>query len=343
MAYAILAECYVLKNGNTSDPQWLRLASESARESVQLNPELAAAHIGVGIASLTQRQMDDARRELERARILDPANAEVWMWLAENYAQNDEKAQAEDSYKHAMSLNTDFWPAYFRYGIFLYKNSRYTDAISIWEEARSRTPDNILVLRNLGAAYHMVSRYEDAASAFQRALELQPTASIYNNIGTARFYQGHYSEAVVAFEKAVDKYASSYLYWGNLGDARRWTPSEASKANEAYSNAIRLVLEKLMSAPDDPELLSSLAVYYAKSGDRKRAAEALARLEMLSHRTSGSYFKAAVSYEVTGDRIKALQSLEKAINAHYSLQEIKNEPELTSLRTDRRYQEILAP
>ena len=343
MAYVILAECYILKNGTKPDPQWLRLASESARKSVQLNADLAAAHMAQGFVNLSEHQMEEARRELEWARELDPANAEVWMWLAEYYAQSGDKARAEDFYKQAMVRNSDYWPDYGRYGSFLFNDGRYSDAINVWETARGRTPDNIIILKNLGAAYNSVSRYEDAASTFQRALEVEPTAAIYTNLGTARFFQGHYSDATAAFEKAVDKNATSYRNWGNLGDARRWTPSEAAKANEAYSNAIRIVLERLMAAPDDADLQSSLAMFYAKSGDRKGAAVALTRLEMLPHRTPGSYFKATVSYEITGDRGKALLSLEKAIEAHYSLQEIKNEPELTALRTDRRYQEILAP
>jgi tetratricopeptide (TPR) repeat protein len=340
VALASLADAYLQKNAESPDPQWLRLASDSARKSVQLNPDLAVAHMAQGIVNLSARQMEEARRELQRARDLDPANAEVWMWLAEYYAQSVDKARAEDFFKQAVLRNSDYWPAYGRWGSFLYKESRYSEAINVWETARARTPDNIIILNNLGAAYISVSRYEDAASTFQRALELEPTASIYNNLGTARFFQGHYSDAAATFEKAVDKNATSYRYWGNLGDARRWTPSEAARANEAYSNAIRLVLERLMEDPDDTDLQSSLAVYYAKSGDRKRADDALARLEMLPNRTPGSYFKAAVGYEISGDRSKALEALERAIEANYSLLEIKNEPELTSLRTDRRYQTV---
>ena len=97
-----------------------------------------------------------------------------------------------------------------------------------------------------------------------------------------------------------------------------------------------------MSAPNDPDLLSFLAEYSAKAGDRKAAIDALMRLEELPKRTSGSYFKAVIAYELTGNRPKALKALEMAVETHYSLREIKNEPELTSLRTDRRFKEILA-
>jgi serine/threonine-protein kinase len=341
MAYALLAESYNLKNGTTPDPQWLRLGTESARKAVELNPQLAAAHLAQGIIYLATRQTDAAKRELERARELNPINPETSMWLAECFKEDD-KLRAEDLYRHAIQLNTAYWPAYGRYGTFLFKESRYSEAVTIWNQGRVQTPDNVIILKNLGAGYHSLDRYEEAAATFQRALELQPTAAVYSNLGTAQFFQGHYDDAAAAFEEAVKLNATSYLYWANLGDARKWAPGQSSKAVEAYQQAIRIALETLMSAPDDPDLVSFLAVYSAKAGDRKGAIDFLMRLEELPKRTSGSYFKAVIAYELTGNRPKALKALEMAIETHYSLREIKNEPELTSLRTDRRFKEILA-
>ena len=43
-----------------------------------------------------------------------------------------------------------------------------------------------------------------------------------------------------------------------------------------------------------------------------------------------------------GERDQALATLSAALKAGYSLKEIKNEPELVALRTDTRYQVLLA-
>ena len=342
MAYAMLAESYNLKNGGSPDPQWLRLAAESARKAIELNPQLAAAHLSYGIVLIPTHQLDDAERELQRAQELDPLNGKACTWLGEYYSQRNDQRRAEEFYKKAIQLSPAHWPEYGRYGTFLFKNTRYAEAAAVWEQGRAQTLDNVIILKNLGAAYHMLNKYEDASDVFQRALELQPTAAVYSNLGTARFFQGRYDDSATAFEKAVELNPGLYLYWGNLGDARRWTPGNEAKAKEAYGRAIELLQEKLATTPDDPELKGTLAVYYAKVRERQHALEAVAQLEKLTNRTPGSYFKALLTYEITGNRGKALQALEAAIRSGYSLQEIKNEPELTSLRTDRRYHEILA-
>jgi hypothetical protein len=134
---------------------------------------------------------------------------------------------------------------------------------------------------------------------------------------------------------------TSYLYWGNLGDARRWIPGSDVKAKEAYGHAIELAREKLGSPPD-ADLQGSLAVYYAKSGDRAHALEVLGDLDRNPMQTPGSHFQAVLAYEISGDRDRALQELDVTVRAGYSSQEIKNEPELTFLRKDRRYHEIIA-
>ncbi|HBY59233.1 MAG TPA: hypothetical protein DEH78_05395, partial [Solibacterales bacterium] len=59
----------------------------------------------------------------------------------------------------------------------------YEQAAQTWERGRQATPDNPLILRNLAAAYHMLDRIEEAASAIQRALEVRPTGPLYSNLG----------------------------------------------------------------------------------------------------------------------------------------------------------------
>jgi len=342
MAYAVLAETYAEKNVTSPDPQWMRLATESARKAVELNGDLAAAHLSYGIVLLSMHEWDSADRELKHALELNPLNAKTSMWLGEYYSQKNDPQQAEQFYKRSIQLDPAYWLPYGRYGTFLYRKARYAEAASIWEQGRVQAPDNTIILKNLGAAYHMLNKYEEASAVFQRALELRPSEPVYNNLGTARFFQGRYTAAAAAFEKAVELNPTYYLYWGNLADARRWIPGNDAKAKEAYGHAIDLAREKLAATPDDPELRGSLAVYYAKIGDRQHAIETLGQLEQSEKPTPGSHFKAMLAYEISGNRDKALLELQAAMRAGYSIVEIKNEPELISLRKDRRYQELIA-
>ncbi len=188
----------------------------------------------------------------------------------------------------------------------------------------------------------MLDRYEDAASSFQRALEIEPTARIYTNLGTARFFQGRYAEAVTAMQKALDLNGGTRsLYWGNLADAYRWAPGQKAKSIDAYGHAIALARQEMQAAPGDTDLSASLAVYLAKAGDRGGAMQQLDVLKKLENLTANARFQAALAYEILGRRDAALASLEGAIKAGYSSREVRNEPELVSLRADPRFQPLL--
>ena len=67
-----------------------------------------------------------------------------------------------------------------------------------------------------------------------------------------------------------------------------------------------------------------------------------ARAEASSQKKPGALFKCALAYEIAGKRDKALQALQAAIDTGYSLREIRNEPELASLREDVRYHHLIA-
>jgi serine/threonine-protein kinase len=203
-------------------------------------------------------------------------------------------------------------------------------------------PDNVRVLTLLGSVYHMQDRYEDAASAFQRALEIEPSAQVYTNLGTARFFQGRYPDAVAAMQKAVQlNGGNGYMYWGNLGDAYRWAPGQRPKSLDAYRHAIEAAREEIKSTPNNSDVQASLAVYLAKSGDAKGAIRELWVLAKLPRLTANAQFQAAVAHEILGHRDVALKFLEAAVNLGYSSREVRNEPELVSLRADPRYRALL--
>src|SRR5262249_51823966 len=179
------------------------------------------------------------------------------------------------------------------------------------------------------------------AAAFQRALEVEETASTWSNLGTARFFQGQYSASVIAMKKAVNLSPNNSLYWGNLGDALRWTPGGAAEAKQAYSRAIQLAAEKLASSPTDITWRSSKAVYQAKSGDTEAALKESKEILKMDRKTPPVWYKLALIQEIGGDRNQALASLEAAIRAGYSMHEISSEPELVALRRDIRYHRLV--
>lgn len=341
-AYAGLADAYLQRNTSAPDPSWLSLARDAADQALALNPDLAIAHVALGNALADGGKRTDAAVAFEKARDLDPRNPGALLGLATLANAAGDRAGAESLFQKAMDTAQGSWIPYQVAGRFYYGIQRYDDALRAWDRALELAPRNARVLRNRAAAYVALNRNDEAASALQAAIEIEPTAQAYGNYGTLRYAQGRFRDAVPLFEKAVELSATNYVNWGNLGDAYRWAPGEQAKAPPAYERAVTLVREKLAVTPNDSELHANLAGYLAKSGQAPAALTELGTFERLPNKTAKAWFKAAIAAEAAGRRDDALRFLESAIGANYSLDEIRTEQELVRLRTDVRYHQLLS-
>jgi tetratricopeptide (TPR) repeat protein/predicted Ser/Thr protein kinase len=341
VVYAGLSQAYEGRNQLSPDPQWRKLEMEYAQKAVTLNGDLAAAHIAMAGASADAGQREEAQRQFQRGIELDPLNARAYTRYGKFLASGQSK-DTEAVLRKGVELGHDDWWPLMQLGTFYYGEARYKEAAGLYERAKAAAPDNVLVLRALGAVYHMLDRDDEAAAELQRALEVEPSPRLYSNLGTLRYFQGKYLDAVAPMEKAVEGSANNYLYWGNLADAYRWTPGNEAKAKDAYLRAIQLGREKLATNPEDSNLRSSIAGWLAKRGDKAEALSEAARVDASPQKKPGTLFKCALAYEIAGKRDKALASLAAAIEGGYALREIENEPELASLRADVRYHRLIA-
>jgi serine/threonine protein kinase/Flp pilus assembly protein TadD len=341
-AHAYLADAYRRKNSFNPDPQWSRLAAEGARRALELNPDLAIAHTAQGFVDFDGGRLAEAAARWRRAIELDPQAAMPHLGLGMGYAAERRDQEAESAFKEAVRLKGSDWRPDSELASFYIRRSRYADAAASYERARELAPDNTIVWRNLGAAYFQLQRYDDAASAFQRSLEIAPSAATYTNLGTLRFYQGRYHDAVPAFEKAVELGANRSLYWGNLADAYRWAPGRRPDSISAYERAISLLRDEAAKQPTMVELRSRLATYLAKSNQAQAALQTIEDVEREPKLTAQVQMHLTMVHELAGNRGRALHWLEQAVKGGFSVKEIANEPELTTLRADARYHRLVA-
>jgi tetratricopeptide (TPR) repeat protein len=309
---------------------------------VELNPDLAVAHLAQGIVFLRTGKAEQGAEELRQALRLDPLTPAISMWFGEYYSDQKDPVQAEKFYRKAEQLDPNDWNAHQYAGRFFFKNLRYSEAADEWETALRLTPDNAQVLRSLAAAYHSLGRVDEAAAKLQRALEISPSAGVYNNLGMMRFLHGDYAKSTEAFEKAVDINPNDYLYWGNLGDAHRWIPGHERQAKDSYRRAIQIAEEQLKSQQANSDLGSILALYLVKNGEAVRGRERIGELEKQTKRTAASFFRSAIAYEILSDRVRAIRDLKEALRLGFPVSDLNDEPELAALRNDRRYHTLIA-
>jgi len=314
----------------------MKLAAEYANKSVSMDNYLATGHNSLGLVKMESGDLPGAEKEFLSAAELDPKSSTPPRLLGALYYKMGKHDQSARALKQALQLDSRDWRTYMDVGLNDYRDGNYKQAASQWEMGLKIDPDNLLLLRDLGGAYHAVGRDDDAVATLQHALVIKPTADVYNNLGTILFYQGKYDQAVPAFEKVVALSANGFDNWGSLADAYRWSTTQKDKAGAAYQSAIRLVREQIARSPDQMELRADLALYLAKSGDKDAAISALPQGGKVTD--PSILYNIATVYELCGNRAKALDSLRAAVKAGQDMNDIKNDPELVSLRTDPRYQ-----
>ena len=336
-SFAALAQAYALKNDQNADPQWLKLTAQNARRALELNPDLASAHISLGISERLAKHSEQAITQFQTAANLDPESGAPYREFGILYDSAGKREQARVALNRAVQLDPNDWRAYMELAFNEFQGADYKQAAANWEHALKLEPDNLDALNSLGGVYHMLGRDDDGAAALQQALAIKPDSDTFTNLGTIRFYQGRYIDAVTPFEKAVALRANDYYRWGNLGDAYRWAPGLSGKAGPAYEQAIQLGREEIAKAPAQSDLRANVALYLAKRGDKAGALIELALLERANNKYPSVLYTMGVAYEVCHQRGKALELLEAAVKAGQSVADLKSEPELTALRADPQY------
>jgi serine/threonine-protein kinase len=296
----------------------------------------------LGLATTAGGDMAAARQSFERALTLDPSNAGAHRGLGVIEKAANRILEARAHYTQAMASDPTDWELMWLQGELDYQSARYNEAVEWYTRAADAAPDSPIPHRLLGAARHMLGDYAGAAAAFQKSLGLQPTSATYTNLGTALFFQGLYRESMQAFERAVELTPSNSLLWGNLGDAYRWVPGNATKSKDAYTRAIQLLREQLAKDPSQGPSRSRLALYLAKTGDTSSALAELGKVLTPDVAEVNTLFRGAVTYELAGRRDDALTTLQRALDRGYPLVEIRMDPELANLRTDVRYHRLVA-
>jgi eukaryotic-like serine/threonine-protein kinase len=343
-AHAGLAKAYWLKlQSDSRDPIWRDRALSMAQRAVDLDPYLAAAQVGLGLALGSAGRHEEALRHIEQALVLEPRNGDAFYAAGRIYESQGEQKKAEAAYRKAVEIQPhrmyldELGSLYLRMG-------RTEEAIRIFRRSIEIAPDGFIGYRNLGTAYYMQGDLAETASNLQKALQIRADATLYANLGTVQFAQGFYRQSAEAFEKALDMPggANNYLVWGNLGDACRWTPDNEERSREAYQRAIQLLHEQLRLTPDDPTLRTNLALYLAKRGDLPEALAALQKVERLPGKDASCWFQMAIAYEVCARRGPALAALGSALRAGLPVDEVRKDPELLDLRADARYHRLVA-
>jgi TolB-like protein/DNA-binding winged helix-turn-helix (wHTH) protein len=233
LAYAGLADCYVVPANRLPPREAMPKAKEAAMRAVELDDTLAEAH-----ASL--------------ARVFA---AYDWDWTS-----------AEKEYKRAIELNPRYAVAHQWYGGYLAVMGRSDEAIAERKRAVELEPLSPIINFELGLAFYYARDYDHAIEQFQKTLELDQNFPAAHNFLPAAYEQkGMYNEALAEFKKAIPLTRGSEWTLSRAGLGYLYAVT--GKKSEA-----RTVLNELKQASKQEYVPgTSIAFIYAGLGEKDQA------------------------------------------------------------------------
>ena len=336
LGFAELGEAYRLKNQLDPNPKWIDEASANCSHALQLDDHLPAAYITLGELHTRLGNFDLALQEFQHALQLEPHNADAITGTARAYESMGRKADAEQTYKKAVALRPDYWDGYNSLANFYVAEGRYAEAIAQLEHAAELTPDNPLVYVNIAVAYLNRGDPKDlpqAEAALKKSVELGPSYPAYANLAYLYMSEKRYSESVAMSQKALQMNDQNYVVWANLMTAYQ-ALNQTANFEAARERVQGLLEETVKTQPHDALTQASLAQIYAQKGLREKAITRIQAGLATSPDNPNVLELAGETYEILGDRRHALENVEKALEHGYSLDDLKDAPELKNLLSD---------
>lgn len=341
LAHAGLAQAFWRKFEFLDEPEWAELAKNQVQNAIELNNKHVQVHVVLGMINTGTGNYDLAVQNFNNALKADPVSAEAYMGLARAYESNGNHQQAEDTYLRSISLKPDYWAGYNSLGAFYLRINKFKEAENQFKRVIELTPDNHRGYMNLGTVYYFTEQLEDARKMYELSLNIEKSFGTSSNLGTLYYIEGRFKESARMYETALEINNSYYLLWGNLASAYYWIPEEREKAKDAYKRAIELALDRMTVNPNNAEILSHIAGYYAMTEDDMIARNYLQQSLEISPDDTYVMYSAGTTFEQLGEREEAIKWLKKAIENGYSKSEILRQPELKELISDSRFEKIL--
>jgi tetratricopeptide (TPR) repeat protein len=181
---------------------------------------------------------------------------------------------------------------------------------------------------HLWHGYFLEALGQQSANLAERKLaqELDPlNLTAGTGVGTAYFYLGQYDKAIEELRKTLELNPGFSMALVNLG--------EVYEAKTMYADAIAVYGK----AGD----LASLGHAYAASRRKPEARKILRELDQQSKHRYVSPYDRALIYTGLGENDQAIAWLEKAEEQNVPLHHINVDQRFNSLRSDKRYQQLL--
>jgi serine/threonine protein kinase/Tfp pilus assembly protein PilF len=268
------------------------------------------------IHQLRRRSLEYARQMFNKAIELDPNYALAYTGVADassllfQYfdARDFNLRQADKASKKALELEPDLAEAHVSRGI-------------------------------VGSLTH---RFDEAEQSFTRATKLEPQlfeASYWYGMGLMA--EGRFQEAIKMFERSSQLRPEDYQSAFFMGQAYK-ALGDHEREEENLRHGLKLMESSLELNPDDARAANLAGGGYASLGEAENAIKYSERSLSIDPEDPMLLYNVACTYATLGRTDQAISCLERAVDKGFGHKEwIDNDPDLSSVRGNPRYQAIV--
>ncbi len=202
-------------------------AQADARQALALAPDLAQAHLALGLVSEATLDFTKASEAYERALALAPGNAEV-LRLSGHFAALMRHFDAGlAAARRAVVLDPLARASHSQLGRALYAARRYAEAVAAWAEVISLEPDFKNTYGERGLAYYGLGDLPSARASCETKPDYwasqQCLAVIYDKLGRHADAEAELAKfRAWAGDTGAYQYATIYAQWGQRAKALEW-------------------------------------------------------------------------------------------------------------------------
>jgi Tfp pilus assembly protein PilF len=172
--------------------------------AVETDPTDPTARNDFGVFLARSDEIDQAIEQLSEAVRMAPQVAVFHNNLGQAYRKKGMAREAEREFVEASRLSPDDAAAWIVIGHLRLEQKRYEEAASAYRAAWDLDASSEEAASGLGAALIEAGKPAESETVLVKALEVSPKgASLWNNLGVARTRRGNFIGAVDAFEKAI--------------------------------------------------------------------------------------------------------------------------------------------
>jgi serine/threonine protein kinase/Tfp pilus assembly protein PilF len=214
LAYAGLADCssilYMKVDARESN---LIQGDSASQKALELDPDLAEAHVARGLAVSLRKQFEEAEREFETAMRLDPKLFEAAYYFARARMSQGRFAEAAKLFERACILRPEDYQApsflaraYTSLGMRVEAEAAYRRQTRLVEERLDLVPDDTRACVLAAGGFAALGEVDRAVELATRALAIDPDDPMLLYNVACTYAQLHKTnEALECLESAVDK------------------------------------------------------------------------------------------------------------------------------------------